>query len=266
MVVFTCNRCGESLRKNKVEQHLRCCRPSLLTCIDCLKDFSLDQYQSHLECISEEQKYGQKNGDTQKLVNYKGKNKQNEWMKNIKNLIERGTYAKDISVVLNNLIGYDNIPRKRAKFINFVKNSLRIHNVNLIEKVWKIFEESIKISSKNPMSEIQTKQDESKENQIGSNDCKRIESSKASADKPDHAGNDEIKSSDTNQKIQMKSIIFKLLSKHNEIDVEKLQRKVLKKYHQCGYDNIDEWVLERFKKVISKKRAFIIDANMIRLA
>ena len=39
MVVFTCNQCGDSLKKNKVEPHLRQCRTRSLSCVDCLTDF-----------------------------------------------------------------------------------------------------------------------------------------------------------------------------------------------------------------------------------
>lgn len=43
MVVFTCNKCGESLKKNAVEKHLfRCPKPPYLTCVDCLKDFEYE--------------------------------------------------------------------------------------------------------------------------------------------------------------------------------------------------------------------------------
>lgn len=41
MVFFTCNKCGESLKKKDVEKHCntRCRGPPFLTCVDCLKDF-----------------------------------------------------------------------------------------------------------------------------------------------------------------------------------------------------------------------------------
>ena len=39
MVFFTCNACGESLKKNAVEKHYRnkCRNCEVLTCIDCHK-------------------------------------------------------------------------------------------------------------------------------------------------------------------------------------------------------------------------------------
>ena len=39
MVFFTCNTCGESLKKNQVEKHYRqvCRNCEVLTCVDCHK-------------------------------------------------------------------------------------------------------------------------------------------------------------------------------------------------------------------------------------
>lgn len=44
MVVFTCNNCGDSVNKPKVEKHIQyeCKRKHFavsLCCVDCLKDF-----------------------------------------------------------------------------------------------------------------------------------------------------------------------------------------------------------------------------------
>ena len=48
MVVFTCNACGDSIRKPKVEQHLRECRACrTLSCMDCSKDFDRSSYAQH---------------------------------------------------------------------------------------------------------------------------------------------------------------------------------------------------------------------------
>uniref|UniRef100_A0A8C1HAC6 Ly1 antibody reactive homolog (mouse) n=1 Tax=Cyprinus carpio carpio TaxID=630221 RepID=A0A8C1HAC6_CYPCA len=65
MVVFTCNACGESLKKAQVEKHVMKCRScQVLSCIDCSKDFWGDDYRNHIKCISEDQKYGSKDFQT----------------------------------------------------------------------------------------------------------------------------------------------------------------------------------------------------------
>ncbi len=49
MVVFCCNACGESLKKNKVQQHYeqKCRNCTVLSCMDCGKDFHGDDYAMH---------------------------------------------------------------------------------------------------------------------------------------------------------------------------------------------------------------------------
>ena len=41
MVVFVCNNCGDSFKKNAVEKHKMkaYCRNSSVSCVDCKKDF-----------------------------------------------------------------------------------------------------------------------------------------------------------------------------------------------------------------------------------
>ena len=79
MVYFTCDACGEQLKKPSVEKHYtqKCRDCYKLTCIDCLKvirgnifsrlvshqhflvwqDFYGEEYQSHTSCMSEDQRY-----------------------------------------------------------------------------------------------------------------------------------------------------------------------------------------------------------------
>jgi len=57
MVVFSCDSCGDAIKKPKVAQHLFRCRPARLICVDCGKDFDSQSYSSHTSCISEAEKY-----------------------------------------------------------------------------------------------------------------------------------------------------------------------------------------------------------------
>ena len=57
MVYFVCNRCQETIRKCKVEEHSHRCGSNSFSCVDCGKDFSLAAAQNHSTCITEEEKY-----------------------------------------------------------------------------------------------------------------------------------------------------------------------------------------------------------------
>ncbi|KAJ8980240.1 hypothetical protein NQ317_003748 [Molorchus minor] len=76
MVVFTCNNCGESLQKPKVEKHyaFACRKSKSLTCVDCFKDFRGEEYVVHTKCITEDERYAAKgtyvNGIVKKGENF----------------------------------------------------------------------------------------------------------------------------------------------------------------------------------------------------
>lgn len=137
MVFFTCNGCGESLKKNKVFNHTAFCKYyEYVTCIDCNNDFWGSEFKMHTRCITEDEKYGG-TGYQKKMT--KGDVKQQEWLKKIQDASMNGGLSNKAKELLESLLDYDNIPRKQAKFKNFLKNSLRIYNANLADEVWKVF-------------------------------------------------------------------------------------------------------------------------------
>ncbi|XP_029446883.1 cell growth-regulating nucleolar protein [Rhinatrema bivittatum] len=152
MVFFTCNACGESLKKAQVEKHVIVCRNcQCLSCIDCGKDFWGDDYKNHVKCISEDQKYGGKGYEAKAN---KGDVKQQQWIQRIHEMMKKPSISPNVRNILNQIGAYDNIPRKKAKFQNWMKNSLKIHNQQLQDQVWEIFSEAISNpNSKEPSSQ-----------------------------------------------------------------------------------------------------------------
>jgi len=58
MVSFSCDCCGDVIKKPKLNNHASGCRGiSSWTCIDCMKVFNLKDVASHTACMSEAQKY-----------------------------------------------------------------------------------------------------------------------------------------------------------------------------------------------------------------
>ncbi|KAM5271308.1 cell growth-regulating nucleolar protein [Ctenodactylus gundi] len=140
MVFFTCNACGESVKKVQVEKHVSICRNcECLSCIDCGKDFWGDDYKSHMKCIREDQKYGGKGYEGKA---HKGDVKQQAWIQKINELIKKPNVSPKVRELLQQISAFDNVPRKKAKFQNWMKNSLKIHNESILEQVWNIFSEA----------------------------------------------------------------------------------------------------------------------------
>ncbi|KAK1175267.1 cell growth-regulating nucleolar protein [Acipenser oxyrinchus oxyrinchus] len=151
MVFFTCNACGESIKKNQVEKHLNSCRNcQCLSCIDCGKDFWGDDYKNHLKCISEDQKYG---GKGYAAKSNKGDVKQQQWIQRIHEAMNKPDINPKVRGILKEVSSYDNVPRKKARFQNWMKNSLKIFNTALHDQVWEIF--SAATSNAPSQSELQ---------------------------------------------------------------------------------------------------------------
>ncbi|XP_018590862.2 cell growth-regulating nucleolar protein [Scleropages formosus] len=137
MVFFACNACGESLKKAQVDKHRPACRAAQgLSCIDCGQDFWGDAYKTHTKCISEDQKYGGKEFEPR---SNKGDLKQQQWIQRIHEAMNKPGIGAKLKDVLKQVSSYDNVPRKKAKFQNWMKNSLKIHNLALHDQVWEIF-------------------------------------------------------------------------------------------------------------------------------
>ncbi|XP_054995769.1 cell growth-regulating nucleolar protein [Sorex araneus] len=140
MVFFTCNACGESVKKVQVEKHVAVCRNcECLSCIDCGKDFWGDDYKNHVKCISEDQKYGGKGFEGK---THKGDVKQQAWLQKINELLKRSNVSPKVKELLEQISGFDNVPRKKAKFQNWMKNSLKVHSEAVLEQVWSIVSEA----------------------------------------------------------------------------------------------------------------------------
>ncbi|XP_053268067.1 cell growth-regulating nucleolar protein [Pleuronectes platessa] len=154
MVFFTCNACGESLKKAQVDKHVNMCRGcQVLSCIDCGKDFWGDDYKNHLKCISEDQKYGGKGFEAKAN---KGDVKQQQWIQKVNEAMDKPDISAKLRDVLKQVSVYDNVPRKKAKFQNWMRNSLKITNTNLHDEVWNI----LAAADSAPEVPRQTKKDE----------------------------------------------------------------------------------------------------------
>merc|ERR1719470_761795 len=136
MVFFCCNGCGETLKKQKVEQHPASCR-STVSCIDCNMNFVGYEYKKHTQCVSEAQRY---QGNLYQAKENKGALKQNSWMESVRSAAENCKNNAQLKGLLVRIADNDNVPRKKAKFLNFIKNSMRVGNKDLVEKAWEAIE------------------------------------------------------------------------------------------------------------------------------
>jgi len=153
MVVFNCNACGEALKKNQVEKHyqVQCRRCEVLSCVDCGKEFWGNDYEQHVKCISEEEKYSGKNFKPKPNAN-KGEQKQELWTQQVQAAVSKVSANAKLKNILQQLIDFPNIPRKKVKFENFLKNSFRVYDTRLASEVWEAI--SAELNKQTMISEV----------------------------------------------------------------------------------------------------------------
>jgi hypothetical protein len=134
MVWFDCE-CGESLKKPSVAKHMQIKRCSYVTCVDCSTTFHGSDFETHIRCISEAQKYMGKLYD-ESSAKREGV-KQDSWIEAVSSALS--SYQGPLRHLVDKLAMYDNIPRKQKPFMNFVANSLNLkRDQATVSKLWDI--------------------------------------------------------------------------------------------------------------------------------
>ncbi|XP_072742719.1 uncharacterized protein [Anoplolepis gracilipes] len=324
MVVFTCNHCGDTLQKPKVAKHyqFRCRNAPFLTCADCLKDFRGEEYIVHTKCLTEAERYGGKDYVAKPNAN-KGERKQQEWISVVNNLLNGTINVSNAERnFLNTLSKYENIPRKKAKFLNFVRNAMgnRV-NMTIVENVWDKMETAHKQSQESTthiqeqnttqtpeqnndkatciqnidsnhsfdnqnIVENQNNENIYKENNSlkhqngndkvcktnGDNRCekkskkRRLKSTNGQmsedlqpAAKISKTSTLETNENENNNPFDWKKTILDIVEAKNEVSLQKLQKKVIKKYirHVCNdvfNPTESEKAIAKFNKILKKMK------------
>ncbi|XP_049812958.1 cell growth-regulating nucleolar protein [Schistocerca nitens] len=161
MVFFICSHCGASLKKNKVEKHyaLQCRNAPQVSCMDCHKEFRGNDYVAHTKCITEDEKYSAK-GFVPKPNSNKGECKQHEWLEVVRGVQSQENLPKCLKTVLDSIVKFENVPRKKPKFLNFLKNNhikIAPHDIDqlwdLLEKEHKRVKENVETSTTDKVAE-----------------------------------------------------------------------------------------------------------------
>merc|ERR1719193_2186490 len=102
-----------------------------------------------MTCMSEEQRYskeGRAGWDPAVGQGNKGEKRQNAWIANLRKILqETSDLDGDVRSILDTIQEHENIPRKKPKFVNFVKNIMRNRaRPHSIDKTWELFEQALK--------------------------------------------------------------------------------------------------------------------------
>ena len=89
--------------------------------------------------MTENERYGDKNYEEKAG---KGDDKQKKWMAKIVTAMEGASLSKGANGIWESLQegGFDNVPRKQSKFMNFLRSSLNVRDNKASAEIWKVFE------------------------------------------------------------------------------------------------------------------------------
>ncbi|CAH1785076.1 unnamed protein product [Owenia fusiformis] len=256
---------------------MKCRSCEVLSCVDCSKEYWGDEYKQHTKCISEEEKYSGKG--FQAKAN-KGEVKQDKWLSQVERAITKAHDKPHLKSLLQKMLDYPNIPRKKAKFQNFLSNSLRIRDTKLVEQVWDILmsEAPPPAVPLNPTtaqsieSKIELKTETSKRKTSTSEDTETVKKKKK--DKVQDVNGKALtngETEDTAEKFNWEATITKILSKNgnSEIPIKKLRKKFLKKYRaweQGSTTKSEEKLLKKLDKKIKKiPEIELLDSEKVKL-
>uniref|UniRef100_A0A7S2A780 Zinc finger C2H2 LYAR-type domain-containing protein n=1 Tax=Trieres chinensis TaxID=1514140 RepID=A0A7S2A780_TRICV len=193
MVFFSCDGCGEMLKKNQVDAHVYKCRSGCesVSCVDCSVSFYGDDYRTHTTCISEAERYektvyrGPKKGEANKS---KKLTPQEAWMQIIS--IAAESAPSSIRQNMIQLAALDNVPRKEKQFRNFTTNSLRLRHREagaIVDAMWKHLSKVREDEKKK--KEGQQSGEATESNTTPNNPVEKQKSEeKIMAETPDHSG------------------------------------------------------------------------------
>ncbi|CAO4371306.1 unnamed protein product [Caenorhabditis nigoni] len=241
----------------KVERHLFQCRNTTFSCIDCQLIYTRDTYKDHVKCITENQKYGGKNYVEKEN---KGEAKQNAWVDQVNRAIEFVT-DHQVKELLKSVAGFANIPRKEAKFINFLTNSCRLRDKNLALRAW----QAIAAEAEKMREEAIRKQEEMQKAEKAQKEAAAAAKAKETTTTTSEAP-EEVPESATPTVFKWKKVIKRKLKENGgEMKIKKLKKEVINEFSSEARTEKPEDVAAFFEEKLQKCGGVNVDGKMVSL-
>jgi cell growth-regulating nucleolar protein len=201
--------------------------------------------------------------------------------------------SNGVKKILETISSYDNIPRKKAKFLNFMKNSFRYMRDDELNVAWSLLEEAM---IENKPASTNNQQNGAKANGANSvqqangfngveqangangvqqaNGKRKLDDEDEPANEPSEKKSKVSKVDDDEslvtttspEKFSWTETIRSILSaKNNEIKMKKLKRKVLKQYQSLTGSEWSDKVESKFNKKINKLKGVVVEDERVRL-
>lgn len=218
-----------------------------------LSNFRGKDYESHTKCITEEERYSAKGFQAKEK---KGEKKQNTWVEMLQSVLdEQGNAHRNVLRIIETVSKFNNTPRKKPKFINFVKNVCgNKTNPKDIDQAWDLISVKLSALSANNQNKNQN-QDPSDDNKTVSeeNDDKSLNNSKSEEYQNEVTKVENVETeADQNGGVENGEVSKKKLSKKQRKE-EKKRKKYEAEVQSAEAPVLEEDVEERNKKGKKKK-------------
>lgn len=243
------------MKKPSVAKHyMQKCRGAEInvSCMDCLKDFYGEEYDEHTRCISEEEKYSGKDYVPKENQNA-GQKKQDSWMEIVRAILNSKDYKLSSSVraAFHKLQSYDNVPRKQAKFQNFVRNCLRMDQRDA-QKVWEILSQELdKFKQANIKAKVEQKANKEETNGAVEKDNQEVQEEDTKEKKKSKKDNKEVQEAVEEESIKEKKKSKKGKENGQVQEAANEEDTKEKKYNKEVQEAVEERSIKEKKK--SKK-------------
>uniref|UniRef100_A0A7S1ZTJ5 Zinc finger C2H2 LYAR-type domain-containing protein n=1 Tax=Ditylum brightwellii TaxID=49249 RepID=A0A7S1ZTJ5_9STRA len=240
MVFFSCDGCGEMLKKNQVDNHVYKCPQGCyaVSCVDCSVSFPGDDYRKHTSCISEAERYektiyrGPRKNDPNAAKNKK-LSPQEAWVALIAD--SAAAAPQSLKGYMDQIASLDNVPRKEKQFRNFTANSLRLRGpsgTKIVDEIWKFLSKlrEEKRAEREAAQKLQ-KQQEEEEKAAAAEQKKESDESQNNDSDSTQSSTTKIKTSTQLSAKEIKKVVKKVLKKTpgHQMKFKKLRKEVQSK-------------------------------------
>lgn len=135
--------------------------------------------------------------------------------------------SQKAKAILAKLTDYPNVPRKKAKFFNFMKNSFRNFGVNdsMLEEIWIVIESFDKLNKQEPVNPNNTTNNSSQYNSTSNGIKRKLEEIQEPIDEiPSEQNQNTANDSQFDWITEIKNVCTK--NQENQIKFKKLAKKV----------------------------------------
>lgn len=204
-------------------------------------------YESHIKCITEEERYSAKGFQAKEK---KGEKKQNTWVEMLQSVLdEQRNSPRNVLRIIETVSKFNNTPRKKPKFINFVKNVCgNKTNPKDIDQAWDLISVKLSALSVNNQNKNQNQNASDDNNTVSEENVENLENSKSEEYQTEVTEVEKLETeADQNGGVENGEVANKKLSKK-----QRKEEKKRKKY-EAELQSAEAPVLEEDVEELNKK-------------